>query len=60
VCYNCRKSGHVITDCLENKAKPTTFKKTYKKKALMETWDSESESEEEVDTTHVCFMTNEN
>jgi len=37
VCYNCRKPGHVIADCPENKVKPTTFKKPYKKKALKET-----------------------
>ena len=28
------------------------------KKALKATWDSESESEEEVGTANVCFMTN--
>jgi len=27
---------------------------------LKVTWDSKSESEEEVDKTHVCFMANEN
>jgi len=27
---------------------------------LKATWDPESESEEEVDTTNVCFMANEN
>ena len=60
VCYNCRKLRHVIAECLKNKAKPTTFKKPYKKKALKATWDSESKFEEEVDTAHVCFMVNEN
>ena len=30
------------------------------KKTFKATWDSESESEEEVDTTNVCFMTNNN
>ena len=35
------------------------FKKPYKKKALKATWVSESESDEEVDTANVCFMTNE-
>jgi len=30
------------------------------KKALKATWDSESESEKEVDTANVCFMTNDN
>ena len=33
-------------------------KKLFVKKALKATWDSESESEEEVDTTNVCFMEN--
>ena len=39
--------------------KPSTSKKPYKKKALKATWDSESESDEEVDTTNMCFMANE-
>jgi len=59
-CYNCRKPEYVIAECLENKAKPTTFKKLYKKKALKARWDLESEFEEELDTAHVCFMVNEN
>ena len=33
-------------------------KKLFMKKALKATWDSESESEEEVDTANVYFMTN--
>ena len=33
-------------------------KKSFMKKALKATWDSESESEEEVDTANVCFMAN--
>ena len=40
--------------------KLTTFKKSYKRKALKEIWDSKNESEEEVDTAHVCFIVNEN
>ena len=47
-------------DCPETKNKPLTSKKPYKKKALKVTWDSESETEEEVDTSHVCFMANDN
>jgi len=49
------KSGHMVMECPETKSKPSTLKKTYKKKALKATWDSEIESEEEVDTTHACF-----
>ena len=30
------------------------------KKAVKATWDSGSESEEEVDTANVCFMANDN
>jgi len=45
VCYNCRKTGHVIVDYPENKVQPTTFKKPYKKKVLKATWNSESEFE---------------
>jgi len=60
VCYNCRNPEQVMTDCPETKGKPTISKKTYKKKVLKATWDSKSEFEEEVDTAHECFMTNEN
>jgi len=59
-CYNCQKLSHVIVECLKTKNKLTTSKKPYKKKVLRTTWDTESESEEEVDTANVCFMTNEN
>ena len=45
---------------LENKSKPSTSKKPYKKKALKATWDSKSESKEEEDTTNVGFMANDN
>ena len=60
VCYNCRTPGHVIAECLENKNKSFTSKKPYKKKDLIATWDTESESEEDVDTANMCFMANEN
>ena len=55
ICFNCRKPGHIIAECPKIKRKPSISKKPYKKKALKETWDSESESEEEVNTIHVCF-----
>ena len=54
------KTWHIITDCPEIKSKPSTSKKPYKEKALKATWDSESEIDEEVDTAHACFMTNDN
>ena len=38
----------------------STSKKPYKKKALKTSWDLESETGEEVDTAHVCFMVNDN
>ena len=60
ICFNCRKSGHIIAECPENKSKPTISKKPHKKKALKTTSNSESESEEEVDTTNVWFMENGN
>ena len=50
----------MVADCPEIKSKPSTSKKPYKKKALKSTWDSESETDEEVDMTHVCFMANDN
>jgi len=60
ICFNCRKSGHIITECTKTKSKPSTSKRPYKKKALKATWDSESKSEKEVDTANVCFMANDN
>ena len=35
-------------------------KKPYKKKALKATWNSESETDEEVETANMCFMANDN
>ena len=58
--YNFRKLRHIVADFLETKGKPITSKKPYKNKAMKATWDSKSESKEEVDMAHVCFMTNEN
>jgi len=50
----------MVTDYPKTKSKPSISKKPYKKKAFKATWDSESESYEEVDTTNICFMTNDN
>jgi len=56
-CYNCKNSGHIITNCPPLKV---TSKKLHKKKAMVATWDdSESKSEEEVDITNMCFMAND-
>ena len=60
ICFNCRKLGHIVAECSKNKSKPSTSKRSYKKKALKTTWDSESESDEEVNTAHMCFMANKN
>ena len=50
-----------MADCSEFKKKVTSsFKqeKPVEKKAYKATWDSESESEDEVDTANMCFMAN--
>ena len=60
ICFNYRKPGHIVAECPRNKGKPSTSEKPYKKKALKATWDSESESDKEVDTAHMCFMANDN
>ena len=50
-----------MANCPEFKKKMTSSfkpKKPEEKKAYKATWDSESESEEEVDTANMCFMAN--
>ena len=57
-CNHCKKTDHHIADCLSLQA--TISKKVHKKKkAMVATWDdSETETEEKIDTSHVCFMAN--
>ena len=54
--FHCKRTGHLIADCPSLQA--TTSKNVHKKKkAMVATWDdSEMESEEEIDTVHMCFM----
>ena len=50
-----------MTDCPDFKKKISSSlkqKKSFVKKVFKATWDSESESEDEVDTANVCFMAN--
>jgi len=58
-CFHCKKTGHFIADNPSLQA--TTFKNVHKKrKVMVATWDdSKTESEEEIDIAHVCFMANE-
>ena len=63
ILFNCQKPGHIIIECPDIKNKPSSSnkpRKPFKKKALKATWDSESESREEVDTANVCFMAYDN
>ena len=58
-CYNYQKPGHIMDDCPDFKNKISSSlkqKKSFVKKAFKATWDSESESENEVDTANMCFM----
>ena len=50
----------MVADCPETKSKSSISKKPYKKMALKATWESENETDEEVDTAYVCFMANDN
>jgi len=50
----------MVADRSKTKNKPSISKKPYKKKALKAIWDSESETDEQVNTAHVCFMVNDN
>jgi len=50
----------MVADCQETKSKPSISKKPCKKKALKITWDSESDTDEEVNMAHACFMANDN
>ena len=53
-----QEDGHLIVDY--RSLQVTTFRKIQKKKkAMVATWDDlEIESEEKIDTAHVCFMAN--
>ena len=57
-CFHYKKMGHLITDCPSLQA--TTSKNVHKKKkAMVATWDDlETDSKEEIDAAHVCFMAN--
>ena len=56
-CYHCKKTGHLIVDCPSLQV--TKLRRKHKNKVMVVTCDdSETESEEKVDTTNVCFLTN--
>ena len=57
-CFHCKKTGHLIVDFPSLQA--TNYKNVHKKKkAMVATWDdSETDSEEDIDAAHACFMAN--
>ena len=57
-CLHYKKTGHLIADFPSLQA--TISKNVHKKKkAMVTTWDdTETDSEEEIDAAHVCFMAN--
>ena len=65
VCYNCRKSGHIQTECPKTVRIRTSKTKGKKTKAMICTWidesddeeeDEDSTSEEEDKKTKLCLM----
>ena len=49
VCYNCRKLGHIQTECLETVRIRSSKTKGKKTTAMICTWSDESEDEDEVE-----------
>ncbi|KAK8585731.1 hypothetical protein V6N13_050703 [Hibiscus sabdariffa] len=59
ICYECKKSGHIRTECLQLKRK--SFGKKKKLKAQIATWSDEGSSdEEEQEVANLCLMSLEN
>ncbi|GMI94832.1 hypothetical protein HRI_003152500 [Hibiscus trionum] len=54
ICYECKKPGHIRTDCPQLRKK--SFGKKNKLKAKMATWSDDESSEEEVEVANLCLM----
>ena len=51
VCYNCRKSGHIQTECPETSRVRSSKLKEKKFKAIICTWSDQEDDDDEEDTS---------
>ena len=62
VCFECKKPGHMRSECPYHKRDKKKFQKRSKRKGLLSTWDdsegSSSEEEEAGEVAHIALMAN--